>query len=330
MVLASARTAAAQVAVVVRAPADGDVALQLRRLIDAPVEQHALSEASAGLIAILEQARTWSAAYVIVLDRVDGAAQVLRLADRTAASRVLSPDVMAESPYAVALAIAELLDWLGAVPPARAPDAAVSPPASDAELEAEPKEAPSPLSAVIGADFEITSSPDPGSPGHDVSLLRPTLSGGLQWGRGLRSPWFGVGARLAAPASTERTLDRSIPDQVAAVRYASIDPSVTVALGLGSGEASLVGEFGVGLSIVAVEARDAAGATLTEDDAVAPWLGLGLSLRYPLLWGLSLAVGAEGQWLVERGRYQVDGTSVLEEGRVRLATRLGIRWESGP
>lgn len=324
--------AVAQVGVAIRDSVDREVALQLRQLIEVPVEEHAVRDDAAGLSAIQQQAsESWSAAYAVVIDRPNGAAHVLRLADRIAASRMLAPEMMDESPYAVALAIAELLEWLGAVPAARPLEpAAQAPPgerSAGVDTERERQEGAFGLTAVIGADFEITSSL---GYGYDVSLVRPALGAGLQWGRGQSSPWFGVGARVAAPASTDQQLGVRAPGEIATVRYASLDPAVTASLGIGAAKASLVGELGLGLSISKVEGRGAAGARLAQSDAVAPWFGLGLSLRYPLVWGLSLSVGAEGQWLLhERRRYWVGGTSVLEEGWVRLATRLGVRWESG-
>lgn len=325
--LASSAPAAAQVGVVIRDSVDREVSRQLQQLIEAPVEEHAVGDETVGLSAIQRQAsKSWSAAYAVVIDRPNGAAHVLRLADRTAASRMLAPELMAESPYAVALAIAELLEWFGAVPPARPLEPAAPPVQGErsAEIDSDGREASYGLTAVVGADFEVTSSL-----GEEVNLMRPTLAGGLQWGRGQSSPWFGVGVRVAVPASTDRELTGSAPGAIARIRYASLDPAVTASLGIGAANASLVGELGLGLSILEVEGRSAAGARLARSDAVAPWLGLGLFLRYPLLWGLSLSVGAEGQWLIERGLYRVAGTPVLEEGRVRLATRLGVRWESG-
>jgi hypothetical protein len=331
LTLGHARPADAQVALVIRAPADHEVAGKLQELIETGVDERAVQANEAGLGATMEQAASWSAAYAVTIDRPDSTVHVLRVADRTVASRVLPPALLADSPYAVALATAELLEWLGAVPPARPITDEVQAgagPVRDRPASAAVADVPEPdrgyePSITLGAAFEVTTSP-----GFDLSLLRPAIGVGLQWRRLGASPFFALGARFAAPAELERELEGRVRG-VTSIAYWSADPAVSAAIGFGSSSAALLAQLAFGLSITDVEARGERDAVLARSDAVTPWLGLGLFLRYPLISGFSLAVGAEGQWLTDLARYRVQRVSVLEEGRIRLATGLGLLWDSG-
>jgi len=326
-VAASAR-AQTDVAFVTRSAEDVEVMQQLARLLDRKVGQRSEPSPRAPAAIMQEAAADWPEPYVVVLDRQGDTVHVLRPRDRTIVSRVLAPELIAESAYAVALATAELLEWLGAAPHARTPERespAASPgPAPRAPPPEQSAHARSTPSWAVGADLELTSSP-----GYDVSLVRPSVVGELQLGRGAWPVWLAFGLRGSGRASWEpRLAPGVVAGGVRQVEYSSTDLALHAALGLGDGAAALIAGLVSGLSWVDVEARERRGEVAGDSAEVRGWLGLGVWLRYPIAWGLGLSVGAELHWQPDRARYRVAGAEVLEEGPLRTQTRVGLVWES--
>jgi hypothetical protein len=330
--LCLAAGASAQVAVVTRSAEDHEVATQLGRLIDVAVNEHAEPEARS-VAGTLADAAAWPEPLVVVIDRPDDTVHVLRTRDHSAVSRVLDPGVMLDSQYAVALATAELLEWMGVLPAARGRPSGVQQPArpaapAAASTTAEPAAGEGGGSLALGwaagADLELATSP-----GYDVSLVRPSIHAEAQLGRARAPLWLELGGRLGAPASWDRKLDATLFETAAErVEYSDTQVALHAALGFGSGRATLLGELEGGVSFAQVEAEAAAGEEVGGHDGLSGWLGLGLGLRYPLASGLGLAAAVQGQWLTERARYRIEGSPVLEEGPIRVVTRLGLIWES--
>jgi hypothetical protein len=327
--LALPAAASAQVAVVTRSPEDREVAAQLGQLLDAPVQERpGASESSIG--SLMKEAAGWPEQHVVVFDRPGDTIHVLRPRDRTMVSRVLAAEVMLHSQYAVALASAELLEWLGVLPAARGRPSGGETPAKavkvDAPLVPSDTSGPPPprVGWGLGADLELATSP-----GFDVSLARASVSGEVQLGRRRGPSWFAFGARLGAPASWERQLAAStFAAGVERIAYSDVVAGLHAALGYGAGRATILGQIEGGLSFLRVEALAQDDARVGDHDDVAGWLGLGIGLRYPLVWGLSIAAAVQGHWLADRTTYRVDGAKVLEEGPVQVVTRIGLIWEN--
>jgi hypothetical protein len=328
--LASTASAAAQVSVVTRAPEDREVAVQLGHLLDAPVRERA-GAGEPSIAALMKEAAAWPERHVVVVDRPGDTIHVLRPRDRTMVSRVIAAEVMLHSQYAVALASAELLEWLGVLPAARGrPSAGESALPAGAKVDAPlvPSDTSGPppprVGWGLGADLELAMSP-----GFDVSLARVSISGEVQLGRRRGPTWYAFGARLGAPASWERQLDAgAFAAGVERIVYSDVVTGLHAALGYGAGRATILGQIEGGLSFARVEALTQGGARVGDHDDIAGWLGLGLGLRYPLVWGLSVAAAVQGHWLADRTTYRVDGAQVLEEGPVRVVTRIGLIWEN--
>jgi hypothetical protein len=159
-----------------------------------------------------------------------------------------------------------------------------------------------------------------------VSLARPALGAELQFAR--RRPWwFALGARAALPATHTKQLAAARAG-VERVEYSSTDLALQLSAGHGVGGGALIGTVSGGLSLDAVEARSAAGKLAGDDDRVVGFVGLGLALRYPLAWGLAVSLGADAELALQHLRYRVGGEPVLEEGLVRVASHIGLAWES--
>jgi hypothetical protein len=322
--LVSAATARADVAILVRAPADADVARELAGMLDERVHVHEES-APRRVSEITRDAATWPERYVVVVDRESDSVHALRPSDQTIVSRVLPQSVLVDAHYAVALASAELLEWLGAAP--RAEVAVVQDGASigvrETAEQREPAKARSAIGFAAGAGIELSASP-----GYDPSLTRLAVEAGVELGRG-RGPlwtWLGVRASLFGSASLG-----ALPDTTADVRrveYRGHDLALQGALGLGSDGAALGLGPVVGLSLIDVRASDRRGEVVGDHAQVSAFLGAGIWLRYPVAAGFGLALGAEAQWLVTPVRYRIEGIEVLEEGPFRAQTRIGLVWES--
>jgi len=223
-----------------------------------------------------------------------------------------------------------LLEWLGVLPAARgrpgeAERSAPASPAAARPADSPVVEARPAIGWAAGADLELATNP-----GFDVSLIRPSIRAELQFGRGQAPLWFELGARFGAPASWDRGLDAArFETAVERVEYSDAQAALHTALGFGAARATVLAELEGGLSFAQVVARtDAGGEVGRPHDGVSAWVGLGLGLRYPLASALSLAAAVQGQWLAERARYRIEGSPVLEEGPVRVTTRLGLIWES--
>ena len=332
--------ASAQVALVSRVPEDRAVFDQLAGMIDEPLSDR--PEPSARTPdAIMRDARgAWLVRSAVVIDRTSDSVHALRSSDGTTVSRVLSAELLAQSPYAVALAIAELLAWLGATPRGTKVGAAVLPPAppppppSDGApqgpaaeaLEPQPADEPGGLGRfglALSAGVELS-----GSPSADLSLTRLALGLEAQLGRAQRPIWFALAARFSAPAGLERRLELALRSQVAdRLEYESSELAVQLAVGLGGGVSTLaIGPF-VGFSPVQVVVRDARGATTVEKDTGTGFAGVGMRLRYPFAYGFAFDLNAEAELLFEPIRYRVAGRPVIDDGPMRAQARLCLVYE---
>jgi hypothetical protein len=304
-------------------------------MLEEPLSERAEPDAR-GLGAIMDDARGgWNVRYVVVIDRAGDSVHALRPADRTSVSRVLSAELLAQSPYAVALAIAELLEWLGATPrrvdlaraqPGGATKAALAPSAEPPPLEPAPSEpgASWPLGVAVAAGLELS-----GSPSADLSLARLALGLEGQLGRGRQPLWFALAARFSAPASLRRRLDPALRRAEAdALEYESTELALQLTLGLGRQASGLAfGPF-VGASPVRVAVLDEGGAVRAERETWTGFAGLGVRLRYPIAFGFAFDLSAEAELLFEPVRYRVTGRQVLDDGPLRAQTRLCAVWES--
>ena len=314
-----AAQARADVAFVTRVPEDAEVRRQLTGLLDEPVTERAESEARA-LGAIMSEAKGWSERYVAVIDRQASTVHVLRPADQTMAARLLDDRVLGEAPYAVALAIAELLEWLGASAHKADRDTR-----GDAALTGGPREG-EPLpdggpSLVFGAGVELVASP-----GFDPELTRLSLEAGIELGRA-RPLWGLLSLRGAALGAAGRTAPLATASSVERVDYESSSLTLHAAVGFGAQAAALTLGVVVGASFAQADALARDGDSLYSYSAVSPTGGVALGLRYPIAWGFALSLEAQGQWLVRPTRYRVEGREVLEEGPMQVLTRFGLLWE---
>ncbi|HEX2676216.1 MAG TPA: hypothetical protein VHM19_06235 [Polyangiales bacterium] len=312
-----------EVVVVTRSAQDVEVARQLARTLEGVrVTERAEASARPARELVDEALAARAPGYVVVIDREGSRVHVLRPSDQTAVVRALSPEVIASSHAAVALSTAEMLDWLGASPPAPPPAAAPGNPT--AELAAQEAET-SRFAALLGAELEWRQAAE-----SDASFLRPSfvLEGQLQPARW--PVWTGLALRASLPsAGWERGFSSaSVAGGRGHIEYAVTDATLSALLGHDAGALSLLFGLGLGVSVQSAELYDAGGKSLHASDRVAPVAALGLGVRHQLAWGLALALDADGQLSLAPSHYRVAGSPVLEEKPLRLLLRAGLCWRT--
>lgn len=296
------------------AAAQLDAVLQtrpLRRVVDEPRDESSVLATA--------RAQNWPEPYVALLDVGRARVCVVRITDRTVATRLLDPDVARESPYAVALAAAELLDLVRDEPPV---DEASSPAPPPAARPPSASERSLGLAMLAGAML-VTG------PGGDVSLVEPALGAQL-----VARPWRGtfvttLGLSAGLLGSLHRRTSGAIPAQDAWVDYDRSDLGVSLYAGDDERGAMLLGGFDATLSFVSVQATDASGGVLGEDARVVFTPGVGVALRYPIASRFFVQLGAGAGVPTGRTTYLVRGAPAVNEGAVHLRGTLLLGFGGG-
>lgn len=304
--LASA-VASAQVSVVCHTPADEELARTLARLIGQPVA--AVTAGGDGAAAPEQEARTgeW-----VSIDRARATVVVHSVERQATLSRALGADVVNGSTYAVALAAAELLEWIESSPRDRD--------GTRAYARRKPHRSGA-LGVGVGADLELQTQP-----GYPLTLVRPALSVELAWGRQAGAGFWSLGVRAALPGHRSLSVDAPVPADLSALGY---DGALQLTLGQTLGQLALTAQVAAGASYLKVEARDSEDGLLgAADEHVSPLFAAGIGFRYSVLFGFAFAVRAEALWVGRGTDYNIAGQRVLQAGALRIGLLAGILWES--
>ncbi len=290
---------AAQVSFLRRGDADEEVALRLEQLIGEHVE---LVEAEARTAAFQGLEPVHAAR--VSIDRDDSTVQVISAKNPGGLSRELDAELMAESPYAVALAAAELLEWL------------------DTSSGSSTSHAPRRRDALgfgLGLDVDFQHQL-----AGNFSFMRPALHAELAWGRHRPGLFWSAGLRVAAP------LGRELRPTAAGerLRANALDAAAQVVSGYTWGPLAITAHLALGVTHLWVEARAPDRSLLGRDARFAPLTAAGLGLRLSVAHGFAFALRGEAQWAGPRNRYRLAGTRALETGPFRLGLLAGLLWES--
>jgi hypothetical protein len=300
--------AAAEISFVRDSEADEDVASQLEQLIGQPVsrvggESHVLDgdDADAALVSI---------------DREHSRVHVASLANPAGLSRELDSSVVAESPYAVALAAAELLDWLDVLAEPAATSAGARSPRAGGRSGRR-------LTFGVGFDFELQAQL-----AQDLAFARPALNLELAFDRGSRRFFWTVGARVSAPLGrdVDFTATRALED--ATLRAQAMDAAVQLVGGYELGALALTAHAAAGAAYLRVVARDAEQRSLGSSTLFSPLVGAGLGARLSVAYGFALSIRGEAQWAGPPTVYRIDTKRVLDVAAVRFGLLAGLIWES--
>jgi hypothetical protein len=300
--------AAAEISFVRDSDSDEEVASRLEQLIGQPVER--VSRDSDVL-----QGDDGDAA-VVSIDREHSRVQVASIGNPKGLSRELDSSVIAQSPYAVALAAAELLDWL---------DVLAEPGATAGDGRAQQKAGRSHrrLTFGLGFDFELQAQVD-----RELAFLRPALNLELAFDRGSRGFFWTAGARVSAPLGRDVDIAASPELEDATLRAQAMDAAAQVVGGYAFGPLALTAHAAAGVAYLRVVARDAQQHSLGSSALFSPLVGAGLGVRLSVAYGFALAVRGEAQWAGPRTKYHIEGTQVLDSAPLRLGLLAGLLWES--
>ena len=316
---ATAFAAAPQaVAIVTVSPASDAAAQYLATQIDLPtVRRHSENARHLDKL-IIEARRLFPEDLVVVIDSEQASVSVVRPSDGTIGSRTLAESA-GRAPYAVALAAVELLEIVRNAPIAHAPVVA----------------APPPFVLRLSADAGLVQSV--GTTGN-VGLLEPTLGMDVAVARPSSSVWWlgGLRATGLVPMTRDSTLVLPTGDSRGRVEYRRDELSVRAGVGHRQGPSAVFGWADMGLAFIRVHSQDATAAYRTDDRRSAIWLGIGAELRYTVVGGFALGIGAGVAFLPVASRYYAttsDSSSrvvALQEDSVDLRARASLIWEFEP
>lgn len=312
---------AERIAVVTTSPAGDETARSLEEQLDVPIERRESAHAR-DASALLSEARTgWGDDLVVVLDSERATVTVLRPKDGTVSSRTLPPEA-AQTPYVVALAAVELLGIVRGTP--------LSQPHVP---KPQPPRTPEPDSPWLSVDGGLVQSV--GTNG-DIALLQPTLGLDARIARLPSASWAALGVHATGLTSAERDQVLVLPsglDARGTLEYDRNEVSLRLALGHRYGLGSAIAYSEAGLSVVRVSARDGSGHEVASSGHATFGLGGGGELRYALVGGLSVGIGAGFAWFPSTNRFhasppQYQGQiATLTESSVDLRARLTVGWE---
>jgi hypothetical protein len=300
--------AAAEISLVRDSDADEEVASRLEQLIGQPVERVSRDSNA------LQGDRADSA--LVSIDREHSRVQVASIANPTGLSRELDAGVIAQSPYAVALAAAELLDWLDVLAEPDATTAGGRAPQSAGRSRRR-------LTFGLGFDFELQAQLE-----RALAFLRPALNLELAFDRGSRGFFWAAGARVSAPLGRDVDFDASTRLENATLRAQAMDAAAQVVGGYEIGPLALTAHAAAGVAYLRVVARDSQQRSLGSSALFSPLIGVGLGVRLAVAYGFALAIRGEAQWAGPQTRYHIEGTEVLDSAAIRLGLLAGLMWES--
>jgi hypothetical protein len=312
--------AASAVAIITASPASEAAARYLSTQIDLPTARR-YSENARRLDQLMAEARTrFSEDLVVVVDAERASVSVLRPSDGTIGSRALG-DEAARAPYAVALAAVELLEIVRNAPPAHA----------------QSTPAPSPRSLLIRISADIGIMQSIGTTG-SVGLLEPTAGVDVGFARPGSHVWLLAGLRAAGLVPTAHDLTLVLPsgDSRGRIEYGRDDLSLRFGIAHRQGPSAVFGWADLGLAFIHVHSQDAVDAYPVTDHRTAIWLGFGAELRYTVVGGLALGIGAGVAILPVASRFYSSppGSSTqlvaLREDPVDLRARASVIWEFEP
>ena len=111
----------------------------------------------------------------------------------------------------------------------------------------------------------------------------------------------------------------------AQVRFGEIVPALVLHSQLRQGGLWLGAHTGFGLSYVDATGTSSSGESRDATERVALWL-VGLELELPMGAGFGLLLGVELQARLRRQRFAVNGTEVVDLGRIRPLAGLALTW----
>jgi hypothetical protein len=319
-VSAAGAAAGNTVAIVIASPASDSAARYLATQIDLPTVRRGSDNARQPDLLLKEARAKWNEDLVVVVDSERGTVSVVRPSDGTVGSRTLSADAAA-APYAVALAAVELLEIVRNAPPAHTP----------------PEQSRSPRGVVVHLAFDAGIVQSVGTSGN-LGLLEPTIGFDVGFSRSKSPVWLLAGVHASGLVPSERDLTLILPagPTRGSVEYLRNEVALRFGIGHRVGPSAVFGSADLGLAFIRLHAQDSLGTSSVIDQRTSIWLGLGAELRYTVVGGFALGIGAGVAFLPVPSRFYASpqGSSTeltaLREDGVELRARASVIWEIDP
>jgi hypothetical protein len=258
-----------------------EFATQLAGELDEPAAVHTSTLTIEALVSL--PPLPWREPFVLFADPERARIAVIRSEDRTLLLRALDES----SPYALAVAGAELLD----------------------AAEAEPVRSRLSLGGSVSIGVGVVEAF-----GHEPVLVSGSIAAELELREG--DLWSTIGLGFEATSSAE----------VSNVRYRRWEPSLRLGLGRAIGDLDLGATLAAGVSVARAEAFDVEGVRIGADDRVPVLFALGGRARYRVGAGFCLGAEASLGWSVSPADYVVKDVLVLSEGRFRWGVSAVAGW----
>ena len=297
-------------------------------LAGATIHEHATLPESARELVELSRS-LGNEALAVVLDGRRGTIHVARATDGLVVSRHLGTEAFAGSPYAVGI-VAEELVRLTRDAPSLTEAASVERPGaneittSDTTRTTPDTAPPAPplftptAELAAGAAFGLRGGP---------SVFGAHLAAGAAW---LPDGWL-VSAEGLVAIHAEHALGVTAPAiGEGELRYRRIDVALRASFGRIDSNGTIAAQASLGLALTRVELADDGGNVRAEHEGSHPWLGLGVALRRPIGFGVTVGLYLGLDWALSPERYLVHGAPVFEESRLRARSAVAIGWSNYP
>jgi hypothetical protein len=310
-----------KVAIVTASPRSDSAARYLATQIDLPTVRRASDNARQPDLLVKEARAKWQEDLVVVVDSERATVSVVRPSDGTISSRTLSAEAAA-APYAMALAAVELLEIVRNAPPAHTA----------------PERARPPRGVIVHLAIDAGIIQSVGISGN-LGLLEPTIGVDVGFSRDKSPVWLLVGLHASGLVPLERDLTLIVPmigPTRGSIEYRRDEVSVRFGIGHRQGPSAVFGWADLGLAFIRLDAWDSQGISTATDERTAIWLGLGAELRYTVVGGFALGIGAGVAFLPVPSRFYASPQgsttelTALREDGVELRARASLIWEFDP
>jgi hypothetical protein len=246
---------------------------------------------------------------ILAIDLARGGLVLVRRADRLIVSRDFDSVLATKSPYAVAVAAAELVEL-----------------ALNREISVE-HETTRPSDAKISRDsFSIMGGVLlSGQTKDSISLIQPELGGRIRLYLG-KTDFFTESGIYLAPSVSETSLESN---GSLASRLRRYDGEFRAGLGWTTASMSMSFDSGFGISALRISAEDAGSARMesSDDMRLISWITAGFSAQYQIAENVGILSQLGLVWVPEPVRFFARSEEIYREGPLRIRTSLGVAWD---
>jgi hypothetical protein len=205
------------------------------------------------------------------------------------------------------------------------------------QAHATPEQHRSSRGVVVHLAFDAGIMQSVGTSGN-LGLLEPTIGFDVGFSRRSSPVWLLAGVHASGLVPSERDLTLILPTGPTrgSVEYRRDEVSLRFGIGHRNGPSAVFGWADLGVAFIRLNARDSLGTFSVVDERTSIWLGLGAELRYTVVGGFALGIGAGVAFLPVPSRFYASPQgsttelTALQEDGVELRARASLIWEFDP